>query len=52
MSLLAAEGLGVTIAGARVLTEVSFTLAAGEIFGLVGESGSGKSMTALALMRL
>ncbi len=52
MTLLAAEGLTVAIAGREVLSEVALTVAAGEVFGLVGESGSGKSMTALALMRL
>ena len=36
----------------RVLEEVGFSLAPGEIVGLVGESGSGKSVTALAGMRL
>ena len=32
--------------------DLSFSLAAGEVFGLVGESGSGKSITSLAIMRL
>jgi peptide/nickel transport system ATP-binding protein len=31
---------------------VSFSVEAGEIFGIVGESGCGKSMTALAVQRL
>jgi len=52
VTLLAAEGLTVAIAGREVLSEIALTVAAGEVFGLVGESGSGKSMTALALMRL
>lgn len=34
------------------VNDVSFSLAAGERFGLVGESGSGKSTTILALMRM
>ncbi len=36
----------------RVLDEIGFAIAPGEIVGLVGESGSGKSVTALAGMRL
>lgn len=36
----------------QVLSEVSFSLAAGQALGLVGESGSGKSQTALAIMGL
>ena len=34
----------------RVVDEVTFTVAKGEVFGLVGESGSGKSTVALQLM--
>jgi peptide/nickel transport system ATP-binding protein len=36
----------------KAVDGVSFTLRAGERFGLVGESGSGKSTLALALLRL
>ncbi|WP_394199300.1 ABC transporter ATP-binding protein [Litoreibacter albidus] len=36
----------------RVLNDVSFSVASGEVLGLVGESGSGKSVTALSLLGL
>ena len=56
LPLLSVEGLGVefrTRRGvARVLDEVSFTLARGQTLAVVGESGCGKSVTALAIMRL
>jgi peptide/nickel transport system ATP-binding protein len=55
-ALLDVRGLGVefqTRKGvARVLEDVSFSLAHGRTLGVVGESGCGKSMTALAIMRL
>jgi oligopeptide/dipeptide ABC transporter ATP-binding protein len=35
---------------ARAVDEVSFTIAAGEVFGLVGESGCGKTVTALSIL--
>jgi oligopeptide/dipeptide ABC transporter ATP-binding protein len=54
--LLSVEGLNVgfnTEQGpVRVVEEVSFALAAGDMLGLVGESGCGKSVTAQAIMRL
>jgi peptide/nickel transport system ATP-binding protein len=54
--LLEVRDLAVAFSGARgkqrVVEEVSFTIAAGEILGVVGESGSGKTVTALALARL
>ncbi|HUA78360.1 MAG TPA: ATP-binding cassette domain-containing protein, partial [Acetobacteraceae bacterium] len=52
--LLALEGVGVTRAadGASLVEDVSFTLGAGESFGIVGESGSGKSTTVRAIIGL
>src|SRR5690606_29981833 len=54
--LLEVENLQIDIvSGAskhNVVEDVSFTIAAGETFGLVGESGCGKSITALSLIGL
>ena len=36
----------------RIVDHVSFSVAAGETFGLVGESGSGKSVTCRSILRL
>jgi oligopeptide/dipeptide ABC transporter ATP-binding protein len=52
MSVLQVEGLHVGTADLRLVSDVSFTLSAGERVGLIGESGSGKSLTALALTGL
>jgi len=51
-TLLSVEHLTIDFDQSRVVDDVSFTIAAGEKFGLVGESGSGKSVTALAILRL
>ncbi|WP_010121528.1 ABC-F family ATP-binding cassette domain-containing protein [Corynebacterium nuruki] len=37
------DGLSVQIAGTRILTDISFTVSAGQRTGLIGENGSGKS---------
>ena len=50
--LLAIDRLCVNFGPSRVVDHVSFSVAAGEKFGLVGESGSGKSVTALSILRL
>jgi oligopeptide/dipeptide ABC transporter ATP-binding protein len=36
----------------RVVSDVSFSIGRGEVFGLVGESGCGKSLTALSVLRI
>ncbi|MDH3264224.1 MAG: ABC transporter ATP-binding protein, partial [Paracoccaceae bacterium] len=46
------ESLSLDIGAQPILRDVSFGIAAGEVFGLVGESGSGKSLTALSILRL
>jgi len=50
--LLAVDHLCVSFGAARVVDDVSFTIAPGEKFALVGESGSGKSISALSVLRL
>ncbi|MEU8177195.1 ATP-binding cassette domain-containing protein [Microbispora hainanensis] len=50
--LLVVEKLVKSFGGRRVVDEVSFDLAPGEVLGLVGESGSGKSTTARCVARL
>jgi peptide/nickel transport system ATP-binding protein len=55
-SLLEIKGLSIWFrsrgAERLVVSDLSLSIAAGEVLGLVGESGSGKSVTALAILRL
>ncbi len=55
-NILEAHNLAVTFhtehGNYQAVSDVSFSIGAGEIFCLVGESGCGKSMTAKALLRL
>jgi peptide/nickel transport system ATP-binding protein len=52
--VIAVEGLSVSyrqgVGFQRVVDDVSFSVAPGEVFGLVGESGCGKSTVALQLL--
>lgn len=41
--ILRVEGIGKSFGGAHVLTDVSFSLKAGEILGLIGPNGAGKT---------
>ncbi|GAA1263761.1 ABC transporter ATP-binding protein [Pseudonocardia aurantiaca] len=50
--VLRVDGLHVGTQNLRLVSDVSFTLSAGERVGLIGESGSGKSLTAAAIMGL
>jgi oligopeptide/dipeptide ABC transporter ATP-binding protein len=50
--VLRVDGLHVGTQDLRLVSDVSFTLSAGERVGLIGESGSGKSLTAAAIMGL
>lgn len=53
-TLLTVRGLSLEVAGSRhrVVKDVSFDIAPGEIFGIVGESGSGKTLATRALISL
>ena len=43
MSILATEGIGKTFGGLKALSNRSFSVAQGEIFGIIGPNGSGKT---------
>ena len=51
-ALLEIAGLSVSYGAARVVSDVTLMLAAGEVLGLVGESGSGKSTLGMAVLGL
>ncbi|SOC92265.1 peptide/nickel transport system ATP-binding protein [Rhizobium sp. AN5] len=53
--LIQVENLSLSVNGIddhRIVSDVSFSVGAGEIVGIVGESGSGKTMVARSLMGL
>lgn len=50
MTIADIRNLTVRVAEREIVSDVSFSLAAGRITALVGESGSGKTTTALALL--
>ena len=50
--MLNVEALCISAGQTRLIRDVGFSLADGEILALVGESGSGKSLTALGLIGL
>ncbi|MGF6176328.1 ATP-binding cassette domain-containing protein [Ensifer sp. 4252] len=51
-ALLSVQGLTVRAGGKALVSDLSFSIGAGERMGLIGESGSGKSMTAMAITGL
>ncbi len=51
-TLLSVDKLEIRTPGRTLVSDISFSIAAGERIGLIGESGSGKSLTALAVLGL
>ena len=51
-TLFSVDKLEIRTPGRTLVSDISFSIAAGERVGLIGESGSGKSLTALAVLGL